>query len=69
MLGDVDGLTRPVHVVETGVWQAARSMGDYTLVACTVGPGFEFADFAMLKDDAEAADQARRKQPAAADFI
>ena len=37
-----------VSVIPTGVWQAARSMGEYTLVGCTVGPGFEFADFEFV---------------------
>lgn len=36
-----------VHVVPARAWQAARPLGAYTLVGCTVGPGFEFADFAM----------------------
>lgn len=36
-----------VHVIRAGEWQAARPLGEYTLVGCTVGPGFEFADFEM----------------------
>ena len=36
-----------VHVVPANVWQSARPLGAYTLVGCTVGPGFEFADFEM----------------------
>ena len=36
-----------VHVVPARVWQAARPLGTYTLVGCTVGPGFEFEDFEM----------------------
>jgi predicted cupin superfamily sugar epimerase len=36
-----------VHVIPANVWQAARPLGAYTLVGCTVGPGFEFADFEM----------------------
>ena len=36
-----------VHVVPARAWQTARPLGAYTLVGCTVGPGFEFADFAM----------------------
>ena len=69
MLGPVSGLQRPIHVVEAGVWQAARTTGAYTLVACSVGPGFDFADFSMLRDDPAAADHARRRQPDAAAFI
>src|SRR3569832_1221526 len=37
-----------VSVIPSGVWQAARSLGDYTLVGCTVGPGFEFSDFEFV---------------------
>ncbi len=36
-----------VHVVHARDWQAARPLGAYTLVGCTVGPGFEFEDFEM----------------------
>ena len=36
-----------VHVIPGNEWQAARPLGDYTLVGCTVGPGFEFDDFEM----------------------
>jgi predicted cupin superfamily sugar epimerase len=39
-----------VHVVRAGRWQAARSLGSYTLVGCTVGPGFDFADFELLAE-------------------
>ncbi len=31
-------------------WQAARTTGEYTLVGCTVSPGFEFELFEMLSD-------------------
>jgi predicted cupin superfamily sugar epimerase len=41
----------PVHTIPAGRWQAARSLGDYTLVGCTVGPGFDFADFTLLSDE------------------
>ena len=36
-----------VQIVPAGAWQAARSLGEYTLVGCTVGPGFDFADFTL----------------------
>ncbi len=42
----------PVRVVRAGWWQAARPIGSYSLTACTVAPGFEFADFTLLRDDA-----------------
>ena len=37
----------PQGVVPAGAWQMARSLGDYTLVGCTVSPGFEFAGFEL----------------------
>lgn len=36
-----------VHVVRAREWQAARTLGAYALVGCSVGPGFEFEDFEM----------------------
>ena len=38
---------RPQIVVPAGAWQSARSLGDWTLVGCTVAPGFEFAGFEL----------------------
>jgi predicted cupin superfamily sugar epimerase len=38
----------PVSVVPAGIWQAARSLGDYSLTGCSVGPGFEYADFRFV---------------------
>jgi uncharacterized protein len=35
----------PIGVIPAGVWQAARSLGEYSLVGCTVSPGFEFSGF------------------------
>lgn len=34
-------------VVPAGWWQAARSMGEWTLVSCTVSPGFRFEGFEL----------------------
>ena len=39
--------TNRVHVIPAREWQSARPLGKYTLVGCTVGPGFEFEDFEM----------------------
>lgn len=38
-------------VVPAGAWQAARSLGAWTLCGCTVAPGFEFADFELAAPD------------------
>jgi predicted cupin superfamily sugar epimerase len=32
---------RPQVVIERGEWQHAQSLGDWTLVGCSVAPGFE----------------------------
>lgn len=37
----------PQIVVPAGHWQAARSTGGWTLVSCTVSPGFDFAGFTL----------------------
>ena len=61
VLGDVRQGNEAVAVIPPGAWQAARSRedwsrsggdvpsGDYSLVGCTVGPGFEFEDFRFVK--------------------
>jgi predicted cupin superfamily sugar epimerase len=38
---------RPQGVVPAGVWQSASTLGDWTLVGCTVSPGFDFAGFEL----------------------
>ena len=38
---------RPQVVVPAGAWQSAVSLGDWTLIGCTVAPGFEFATFEL----------------------
>ncbi len=38
---------QPQVIVPRDVWQMARTLGDYTLVGCTVAPGFEFSKFEM----------------------
>jgi predicted cupin superfamily sugar epimerase len=38
---------RPQGIVPKDAWQAAQSMGDWTLVGCTVSPAFDFAGFVL----------------------
>jgi len=38
---------RPQAVVPAGAWQAAESLGAWTLVGCTVAPGFDFRKFEL----------------------
>lgn len=56
----------PVAVIAAGEWQAAETMGAYTLVGCTVGPGFDFADFTMLRDQPRLAARLAKAFPALA---
>jgi hypothetical protein len=38
---------RPQGVVPAHAWQAAQSLGEWTLTGCTVAPGFEFRGFEL----------------------
>jgi predicted cupin superfamily sugar epimerase len=59
----------PVHTVKADWWQAARAIGAYALVGCTVGPGFEFADFRLLADDPVRSGHVRERWPEVAALI
>jgi predicted cupin superfamily sugar epimerase len=50
---NVDEAQAPQVVVPPQAWQSARSQGDYTLVGCTVAPGFDFAHFELAPDGFE----------------
>jgi uncharacterized protein len=41
----------PQAIVPPHAWQAAESSGDWTLVGCTVAPGFDFARFELAPKD------------------
>lgn len=51
LLGPVAAQVLPQRLVRAHAWQAARSQGDFSLVGCTLAPGFEFAGFALLADE------------------
>lgn len=44
---DLAGGEVPQAIVPAHAWQAAESTGDWTLVGCTVAPGFDFAKFEL----------------------
>lgn len=48
---NIVGGERPQGVVPQGVWQSARSTGAWTLVGCTVAPGFHFDGFELAPPD------------------
>lgn len=54
ILGPVGDDSLPQRAVPAHAWQAARCLGDYVLVGCTVSPAFEFAGFRLLSDDVQA---------------
>jgi predicted cupin superfamily sugar epimerase len=47
---DLAAGARPQAVVPAGHWQSARSLGVWTLVGCTVAPGFTFDGFEMAPE-------------------
>ena len=63
-LAPVSPSQRPAHTVASGWWQAAEPLGGFALCAATVGPGFDFADFAFLRADATADAALTRLAPA-----
>ncbi len=74
-LGPVDTRgTHPQHSVPAGQWQAAQPIvtpngADYTLVSCTVGPGFDFNDFSFMQPEGDEASQLRHHWPELAKLI
>jgi hypothetical protein len=44
---DLKSGARPQLVVPARAWQSARSLGAYTLVGCTMAPGFDYAGFEL----------------------
>jgi predicted cupin superfamily sugar epimerase len=44
---DLAAAEQPQAIVPPYAWQAAESTGDWTLVGCTVAPGFDFAKFEL----------------------
>jgi predicted cupin superfamily sugar epimerase len=48
---DIAAGERPQAIVPAHAWQAAESLGNWTLVGCTVAPGFEFKGFELAPRD------------------
>lgn len=49
-IGQIDTENRQI-LVSAGTWQAAKTKGEFSFVACVVAPGFEFEGFKLLKKD------------------
>lgn len=63
LLGNVGSLPYYTHTIKANHWQAAISAGEYSLVGCTVAPGFDFEDFSFLSDSPELLEQFTAKLP------
>ncbi|MEM7377283.1 MAG: cupin domain-containing protein [Pseudomonadota bacterium] len=57
------------HVVPAGVWQAAMPLDGPVLVGCSVGPGFDFADFELIDPASGPAQRLLARAPALAPLI
>jgi len=51
----------PQHVIPAGAWFGAVPTGRFSLVGCTVAPGFDFADFELAERAALQASFPRHK--------
>jgi predicted cupin superfamily sugar epimerase len=47
---DLAAAQQPQAIVPAHAWQAAASLGEWTLVGCTMAPGFEFAGFELAPE-------------------
>ena len=52
---DLEAGERPQIVIPRGCWQAAETLGAWTLIGCTVAPAFEFSGFEMAPQDSSPA--------------
>ena len=57
------------HVVPAGTWQAAEPISGAVLVGCSVGPGFDFADFEIIEPESERARLIQSFDPTLGRFI
>jgi uncharacterized protein len=69
IVGTIHGSELPTVTVPAGWWQAARPLGPYALTGCTVAPGFEYADFRLMADDAVATRKLIAAAPDLADLV
>ncbi|HEY2927393.1 cupin domain-containing protein [Piscinibacter sp.] len=62
-LGAASATRTPRHTVLAHWWQAAEPLGDFAYVGATVGPGFDFTDFAFMRGDRIATAALARLRP------
>ncbi|MCP3942439.1 MAG: cupin domain-containing protein [Desulfobacteraceae bacterium] len=63
------GCKEYVGIVPGNTWQAAATTGQYSLMGCTVAPGFDFTDFSFLKDDPDELERFRAMQSEYTHFL
>lgn len=51
------------HVVPGGTWQAAEPIDGEVLIGCSVGPGFEYTDYELIKSKSDLIDIIREHRP------
>jgi len=69
LIGEIDDLIKPIAIVPGGCWQMARTTGEYTLVGCSMGPGFEYEGYQQLRDNPEEANMIQHRFPELAEFL
>ena len=69
LVGEIEESCRPIAVVPGGCWQTARTTGEYTLVGCTMGPGFEYKGYKLLRNNLGEASEIQRRFPELAEFL
>lgn len=68
-LGPLAAGATPTAIVPAGAWQATRAGAGHGLAACTVGPGFDFADFRLLGNDLAARERVTAIAPQLAELL
>ena len=69
ILGNYRGKVQYKRVVPGNIYQAAIPLGEYSLVGCTVAPGFDFADFMFLRDDEVSLKRLEKSFPEFAKYV
>lgn len=69
VLGPIHETQEQVHPVKAGDWQAARTLGAYTLVGASVGPGYEYDDFSLMRDDPVISSRLKDAHPETIDLL
>ena len=69
MLATHSSNAQPVCVVPARCWQATRPLGEYSLVGCTVGPGFDFQDLEMISEGSATLAHIRSLRVTLADLV